>query len=103
MIKGFKMKLSKGYEEEYKKRHDKLWPEMRDMIRDYGGSNYTIFLDTETNTLFGYVEIADEKKWSESAETEVCKQWCRYMSDIMEKNVDGTAVNIPLREVFHLD
>lgn len=52
MIKGFKMKLFSAKEEEYEKRHNLLWPEMRDMIHEYGGKNYTIFLDEETLTLY---------------------------------------------------
>ena len=53
MIKGFKMKLYPGMEAEYEKRHNQLWPEMKDMIHEHGGKNYTIFLDRETLTLFG--------------------------------------------------
>ncbi len=57
MVKGFKMKLYPGQEAEYEKRHNELWPEMQDMIHEYGGANYTIFLDQETLTLFGYIEM----------------------------------------------
>ena len=46
------MKLYEGMEQEYIKRHNELWPEMIDMIHAYGGKNYSIFLDRETNTLF---------------------------------------------------
>ena len=42
MIKGFKMKLYPGMEAEYEKRHNQLWPEMKDMIHEHGGKNYTI-------------------------------------------------------------
>lgn len=37
MVKGFKMKLYEGKEEEYEIRHNQLWPEMIDMIHQYGG------------------------------------------------------------------
>ena len=63
MIKGFKMKLYPGMEAEYEKRHNQLWPEMKDMIHEHGGKNYTIFLDRETLTLFGYIEIENEELW----------------------------------------
>ncbi len=43
MIKGFKMKLFAGQEEEYARRHNALWPEMKDMIHTHGGKNYSIF------------------------------------------------------------
>ena len=51
--KGFKMKLYPDMAEEYEKRHNELWPEMKEMIHEYGGRNYTIFLDRETNVLYG--------------------------------------------------
>ncbi len=103
MIKGFKMKLFPGKEEEYEKRHNLLWPEMKEMIHNYGGKNYTIFLDEETLTLFGYIEIESEEKWAESANTEICRKWWDYMADIMETNPDNSPVSIDLMNIFHLD
>lgn len=96
------MKLYEGKEAEYEKRHSLLWPEMKKMIHDYGGKNYTIFLDKETLTLFGYIEIDSEEKWAESANTEACRKWWNYMADIMETNPDNSPVSIDLKEVFHL-
>ena len=46
--KGFKMFLYPGMAEEYERRHNELWPEMKEMIRRHGGKNYSIFLDRET-------------------------------------------------------
>ncbi len=103
MIKGFKMKLYPGMEAEYEKRHNLLWPEMKDMIHEYGGKNYSIFLDKETLTLFGYIELEDEAKWDESANTEICRKWWDYMADIMETNPDNSPVSVDLEPVFHLD
>ena len=103
MIKGFKMKLYAGMEEEYEKRHNALWPEMKDMIHEYGGKNYTIFLDRETLTLFGYIEIESEERWAETANTEICKKWWAFMAPIMETNPDNSPVSIDLQNVFHLD
>ena len=103
MIKGFQMKLFEGCEAEYKRRHNLLWPEMKEMIHAYGGKNYTIFLDRETLTLFAYIEIENEKKWAESAKTDICRKWWDYMSDIMETNPDNSPISIDLEDVFHLD
>ena len=102
MIKGFKMKLYDGMEAEYEKRHNELWDEMKDMIHRYGGKNYTIFLDKETNILFGYIEIESEELWAASAETEICKKWWAFMADIMETNPDESPVSVDLKEVFYL-
>lgn len=98
-----KMKLFKGYENEYKKRHSKLWPDMKKAIHDCGGRNYSIFLDKETNYLYGYIEIEDEKKWESIAETEICKKWWAYMKDIMETNKDNSPVSVDLDSMFYLE
>ena len=103
VIKGFKMKLYDGMAEEYERRHNALWQEMKAMIHAYGGSNYSIFLDKETNILFGYIELENEEKWSKSAETYICRKWWDYMADIMETNPDNSPVSIDLKKVFHLD
>lgn len=99
----FKMKLYKGYEEEYEKRHNNLWSEMKEMIHEYGGSNYSIYLDTETNYLYGYIEVDDLDRWNESAKTEICKKWWDYMSDIMETNPDNSPICVDLKPVFFLE
>lgn len=99
----FKMKLYPGTEEEYKKRHDQLWPEMIDMIHAYGGSNYTIALDPDTLILYGYIEIEDEALWEKGADTAVNRKWWDYMADIMETNPDNSPVCRDLKLLFHLD
>ncbi len=103
MIIGFKMKLYDGMAKEYERRHNELWPEMKDMIHEYGGKNYTIFLDQETNVLFGYLEVEDIEKWRKSSDTEINKKWQEYMADLMETNPDFSPVSKSLKKVFHLD
>ena len=97
------MYLSDGMETEYKRRHDELWPEMKAMIHEFGGKNYSIFLDRDTNILFGYIEIESEEKWAKSADTAICRKWWDYMADIMMVNPDNSPVSIDLADVFHLD
>ena len=70
-ISGFKMKLYPGFAEEYEKRHNELWPEMADMLHEYGGHNYSIFIDEETDILFGYIELDDPERYAESAKTDI--------------------------------
>ncbi len=101
--KGFKMRLYPGMAEEYEKRHNELWPEMIEMIHEHGGGNYSIYLDKETDVLFGYIEVEDEEKWAASADTEINRKWWDFMADIMETNLDNSPVSVDLRPVFHLD
>jgi len=98
----FKMKLFKGCEEEYKKRHDEIWSELKDLLKQAGIKDYSIFLDEETNDLIGYLTIDDLKKLNELPNEPVMKKWWTYMKDIMETNEDSSPVNIPLKEVFYL-
>lgn len=100
--KTFKMFLNPGMAAEYERRHNLLWPEMREMIHAHGGHNYSISLDPETNVLYGYLEIEDEALWAKSADTEINRRWWDYMADIMETNPDNSPVCVDLEQVFYL-
>ena len=101
--KGFKMFLNPGMAEEYEKRHNELWPEMKEMIHQYGGHNYSIVLDRETNVLYGYLEVEDEELWAKSADTPINRRWWDYMADIMETRADNSPVCVDFVPVFHLN
>lgn len=96
------MFLYKDHYEEYKRRHDELWPEMAKALKDHGAHNYSIFLDKETGRLFAYLEVEDEAMYEQIAATEICKKWWSYMEHLMETNEDSSPVSIDLEEVFHL-
>jgi L-rhamnose mutarotase len=98
----FKMILFTGYEEEYKRRHAALWPDLEKLLKQTGIKDYSIFLDEETHELFGYLTIDDAVKLDELPKQPVMKKWWAYMKDIMETNEDNSPVNIPLKEVFYL-
>ena len=97
------MKVFAGCHEEYKKRHDELWPEMEKELKNHGAHHYSIFLDKKTNNLFACVEIENEELWEKMGETEVCQKWWAYMKDIMETNPDNSPISTELEEVFYLD
>lgn len=98
----FKMKLIKGFEAEYQKRHDEIWPDLQVLLKDSGISEYSIFLEKETGSLFGFLKIADPIKLDELPSYPVMQQWWKFMGDIMETNPDNSPVSIPLNEVFYL-
>jgi len=98
----FKMKLHKGFEVEYQKRHDELWPELQQLLKSAGISEYSIFLDTETNILFGVLKAENPATLDNLPANPVMKRWWAYMKDIMETNADNSPVSIPLKEVFYL-
>jgi L-rhamnose mutarotase len=98
----FKMKLKPGFSEEYQKRHDEIWPELAALLKANGVSDYTIFLDEETNTLFGVQQLSG-KSSQDLGQQEIVQRWWEYMADIMDTNPDNSPVSIPLKNVFHLD
>ena len=98
----FKMKLNLGFEEEYRKRHDALWPDLQQLLKSTGISEYSIFLDTETNSLFGVLKAEDPAALNNLPANPVMQRWWAYMKDIMESNPDNSPVSIPLKEVFYL-
>ncbi len=99
---GFKMQLNKGTEAEYKKRHDELWPELKELLKSTGICEYSIFLDETTNSLFGVLKIDGTILLDNLPQHPVMQKWWLYMKDIMESNPDNSPVSIPLKEVFYL-
>lgn len=99
---GFTMKLFAGKEEEYRKRHDEIWPELVILLREQGVHNYSIFLDRSTNILFGVLEMDDPQLLDKLPLDPVMQKWWNYMSDIMETNPDKSPVSLPLAEVFFM-
>ena len=98
----FKMKLKKGYEAEYQRRHAEIWPELAQMLTAAGVYDYSIYLDEETLTLNTYQKLHDENTADELPHTAIVKKWWAYMADIMDTNPDNSPVCVPLKEVFHL-
>ena len=98
----FKMQLKQGAEAEYKKRHDELWPELKELLKSTGMSDYSIFLDESTNSLFGILKIDDAQLLDELPAHPLMQKWWLYMKDIMESNPDNSPISIPLKEVFYL-
>ena len=98
----FKMQLFKGKEVEYKKRHDEIWPELSALLRQAGISDYSIFLDKTTNSLFGVLKITDAENMDRLPAEAIMQRWWQYMADIMESNPDNSPVSVSLEEVFYM-
>jgi L-rhamnose mutarotase len=99
----FKMYLNLGQKEEYIKRHSLLWPELQQNLKEAGISEYSIFLDDETNTLFAFQKVIGSGSSQDLGKTEIAKQWWTFMADIMKTNSDHSPVTVPLEEVFYME
>ena len=101
--KSFMMTLNPGRQTEYHRRHNPIWPELQQVLKTHGVHNYSIFLDRDTDKLFGYVELESEERWRQIAETAECRRWWDSMRELMICNADASPVVVELVEVFHLD
>jgi len=99
----FKMKLLPGKKAEYIERHNQIWPELKKLLKNAGISDYSIFLDEDTHTLFAVQKTVKHESSQDLGNTEIVKKWWKFMADIMETNPDNSPVTNPLVEVFHMD
>ena len=98
----FKMQLHKGFEIEYKKRHEEIWIELKALLKVSGISDYSIFLDETTGSLFGVMTASNKDLLDNLPANPVMQKWWAYMKDIMECHEDNSPVTISLQEVFYL-
>ena len=99
----FAMKLLPGFEAEYKRRHDEIWPALAKELRDAGVSDYSIYLDPDSLILFAVQKLSVDNSADTLPERAIVKKWWTYMADIMETNPDDSPVIRELPELFHLD
>ncbi len=98
----FTMQLKPGAAAEYRRRHDAIWPELVEALRDAGISDYSIFLEESTGRLFAVQKLADGHTAADLPQHPVVRRWWDMMADLMETHPDGEPVSGPLTEVFHL-
>ncbi|MQP67232.1 L-rhamnose mutarotase [Niveispirillum sp. SYP-B3756] len=99
----FRMKLKPGFVEEYKRRHDALWPDLALALREAGIYDYSIFLDEESLSLFAVLKLKPGFEVPRAAlpQQPVMRRWWDYMADIMDVNPDNSPVEVPLAPMFH--
>jgi L-rhamnose mutarotase len=99
----FKMFLKPGFEAEYEKRHNEIWPELKKLLKDAGVYDYSIFWDKDTNILFAVQKNSGAGGSQDLGSTAIVQKWWAYMADIMETNPDNSPVSIQLPEVFYME
>jgi len=98
----FRMTLQPGQAAEYEKRHDEIFPELVTAIQAAGVSDYSIWLDPQSNHLFGILTRADDHTLDALPDTDIMKRWWAFMCDIMDSHPDNSPVQVPLKQVFFL-
>lgn len=98
----FTMQLEPGQAAEYERRHVAIWPELVSLLKEAGISDYSIFLDEPSGTLFAVLKCQQSHRMEGLPQEEVMRRWWAYMADLMATNPDNSPVTTPLRRVFHL-
>ena len=101
--KAFVMSVHPGREAEYEARHNPIWSELEETLKDYSVSTYTIFLHTGSRQLFAYVEVEDQAKWDAIAETSICRRWWTYIRELMPSNPEYSPGSEELREILQIE
>ena len=99
---GFRMQLNSGQVQEYRRRHDEIWPELVDLLKRAGISDYSIYVHDETNSLFAVLRRTDDHTMDTLPLEPVMQKWWAYMADIMASGDNNEPVVEPLDRVFHL-
>ena len=100
----WKAVINEGCVDEYIRRHDEIWPEMKELLKSAGICNYSIW--NIGYDLFGYYECEKGVEYAAKvqAESEIVAKWNEYMKDVMTMELDPeTGAQPKLREVFRLD
>lgn len=98
----FKMFLKPGRADEYRRRHDAIWPELLGLLHEAGINDYSIFLDEATHVLFAVLWRTPDHRMDSLPQAEVMQRWWRHMADLMETEADGSPRQQPLRPMFHM-
>ncbi len=98
----FRMKLKPGMRDEYKRRHDEIWPELVSLLREAGISDYSIHLDAGTDTLFAVLWRTVPNGMDALPAHPVMARWWAQMADIMETHPDNEPASVPLETLFHM-
>lgn len=99
----FKLQLNEGYKDEYEKRHNPVWKELEEVFKNGGVKDYSIFIDDDTNELFGVINVVSKEHWQRISELDVVARWRDYMKGFYETYDDGTPKLSRMREVFHIE
>lgn len=102
-IHAFRMQLKPGVVDEYRRRHDAIWPELSALLSDSGIHDYSIFLDEETLALFAVLKLADDNRRDALPDHPVMKRWWDHMAPLMEVHADNRPVETALPMIFHHD
>lgn len=98
----FRMILNPRMKAEYKRRHDEIWPELVTLLHEAGISDYSIWLDEETNHLFAILKRHPNHTMNRLPEEAIMRRWWDYMADVMATDAEHTPLQRSLEKMFYM-
>ncbi len=102
-IHAFRMQLKPGVVDEYRKRHDEIWPELSALLTESGIHDYSIFFDEATLALFAVLKLAEPNTRDALPDHPVMKRWWDHMAPLMEVEDNNRPKEWSLPLIFHHD
>ena len=99
----WRMTLNPGCGAEYRRRHDAVWPELKDALLSAGVLDFRIYLDEQSNALFAHVKRRRDHDMDLIADLPVMRRWWAMMADIMAAHSDHRPVEVALEPMFALN
>lgn len=99
----FTMQLLPGVVDEYKRRHDEIWPDLKALLSEAGISDYSIFLDENSLKLFACYTPSENNTIASLPNHPLMKKWWDYMAPLMETEPSNKPVQTDLSLMFHMD
>jgi len=100
--RAFRMKLKPGTVDEYRRRHDEIWPELSALLHDAGIFDYAIFLDEATLDLFAVLKLQPDETSAALPEHPIMRRWWDFMAELMEVEPGNRPKEWPLTQVFYM-
>lgn len=100
--RAFRMQLHPGCAEEYRRRHDAIWPELVDVLLAAGLDDYRIFLDDATGALFAVMIHRYAHTLDRLPNNPVVRRWWDMMADLMDTQQENRPVEVELTPMFAL-
>lgn len=99
----FTFEIRPGTEAEYKRRHDEIWPELVEVIKGAGVSNYSLFRRGTQITAYCECEPDVETAFAKIGASEANDRWSEYFQDVIVSLTDENGDLMVAEEVWHLD
>ena len=99
----FRMQLRHGAVAEYRRRHERIWPELAQLLSASGIYDYSIFLDEESLSLFAVLKLTSQHQRDALATHPLMRRWWDYMAELMVTEPDNRPREWPLVRMFHME